>query len=146
ARPGLLAVQDPPAVLLLRPGAKAGEVAARVGLAEALAEDELAAENLLDVLLLLPRRAVDQQRWREKGHAQPPEDDRGPGACHLLLVYGLHHGRRGAASGLLRPRQLQPAGLVQAALPLALDLLLLVFAVAADPAVAKRNRKVGLEP
>src|SRR5207253_11159483 len=45
ARPGLLAAERPFAVTSFGPGTQAREVAARVRLAEALAEDQLAAED-----------------------------------------------------------------------------------------------------
>src|ERR1700675_912940 len=76
ARPGLLSVEDPMAVASLGACAQPGQVAPRVGLAEALAEDELAAEDLLDVLVLLPGRSVDEERWSEEAHAKPSEDHR----------------------------------------------------------------------
>src|SRR5205814_10704383 len=98
ARPCLLPVQHPLAVLALGAGAQAREVAARVGLAESLAEDQLAAEDAVDVLVLLPLSAVSNKRRRKERHAEPAEDDRGAGARHLLLVDRLHHRRRAAAA------------------------------------------------
>src|SRR5216683_3740915 len=145
ARPGLLPVQHPSAVLVLGTRAQAREVAARVGLAESLAEDQVAAEDPIDVLVLLPLCAVSEQRRREKRHAEPAQDHRRAGASHLLLVDRLHH-RRGAAAALFRPAELQPAGLVERALPAALDVLIVVLAVAAYAPVAPLGRQVLVKP
>src|SRR6185437_8647725 len=131
---------------LLRPRPQAGEVAARVGFAEALAADDLAAEDLLDVRLLLPGRAVHDQCWGEQAHPQPAEDDRRARVRHLLLVDRLHDRGRAAAAGLPGPRQLQPAALVEPALPIPLQLGVVVFAVATHPAVAPLGREVDPEP
>src|SRR5262249_53961350 len=109
ARPGLLSVQDPFAVAPLGPGAQTGEVAAGVGLAEALAEDELAAQDLLDVSRFLPVRSQRSQRRRQQRHAEPAQDSRRSGGGHLLLVDRLHDGRRAPATGLLGPAELEPA-------------------------------------
>ena len=125
AGPGLLAGEHPLAVAPLGAGAKSGEIASRVRLAETLAEDQLAAQDLLDVSLLLPVGAESHQRRREQRHTQAAQDARSTRLRHLLLVDRLHHGRRAAASGFFRPPQLQPSALVKAPLPVALDFGLL---------------------
>jgi len=68
------------------------------------------------------------------------------GLGHLLLVDRLHYGRGATTSGDLRPAEVQPASLVQAPLPPALDLGLLFLAVAACGAVAPLRRQVAVEP
>src|SRR5207302_801978 len=80
--------------------------------------------------LFLPVAPKRHQRGCEQGHAETPEDARSPSRRHLLLVDRLHHRRCAAASRLLRPAELQPAALIQAALPLALDLCVLLLTVA----------------
>src|SRR5260370_19701131 len=120
ARPGLLTVEDPVPVSSFRACAQTRQVAPRVRLAEALAEVEVAGEDLLDVGVLLPLRPVDEQSRREEAHPKAAQD--GGRACldHLLLVNGLHHGGRLAAARLLGPGELQPAAFVKAPLPLTL--------------------------
>src|SRR5206468_1303053 len=146
AGPGLLPVQHPPAVLALGARAQAGEVAARIWLAESLAEDQVAAEDPIDVLVLLPLSAVSQKRRGEKRHAEPAEDLWRAGASHLLLVYRLHHRRGPAAARHFRPAELQPSGLVEHALPAALEVLVIVLAIAAHPTVTPLGRQVLVEP
>ena len=146
ARPCFLAVQHPSAVLALGARAQARQVAARVGLAESLAEDQVAAENPVDVLVLLPLGAMSNKRRRKERHAEPAEDDRRAGARHLLLVDRLHHRGRGAAARLFRPAELEPAALVEHALPAPLDVLVVVLAIASHAPVAPLGRQVLVEP
>ena len=146
ARPGLLAAERPFAVTSFGPRTQAREVAARVRLAEALAEDQLAAEDLLDIRLFLPVAPERDQRRCQQGHAESAEDARRARPRHLLLVDRLHHRRCAAASRLLRPAELQPAALVQAALPLALDLCVLLLTVAPGGAVPPLGGQVAVEP
>src|SRR5229473_363915 len=102
ARPGLLPVQDPVPVVALRPSAQARQVAACVGLAEALAEVQVARKDLLDVCVLLPLRSMDEKSRRQEADAKPAEDDGRPRLLHLLLVDRLHDRGRLAAARLLR--------------------------------------------
>src|ERR1700737_2443361 len=146
ARPCLLAVQNPFTVALLGARPQAGEVAARVGFAEPLAEDQLAVEDLVDVSLLLPRRSVYEERGGEQAHTEAPEDDRRTGLRHLLLVDRLNDGRGGAAPCLERPRQLQPPSVVKPALPLPLEVGLILLAEASDAATPPLGREVEIEP
>src|SRR5919204_1622781 len=145
-RPGLLAPQHPSAVAPLGPGAQACQIAASVGLAEPLAEDQLTAEDLLHVLLLLPLAPHRHERRRQQRHAKAAEDAGGARANHLLLVDGLHHRRRAATAGFHRPAELQPAALVKPALPFALDLGVLLFAVPPFAVLAPGRGEVGAEP
>ena len=146
AGPRLLAAEHPFPIATLGSRAQSGEVAPGVRLAEALAEDELAAEDLLDVGLFLPVAPKRHERGCEQGHAETPEDARSPSRRHLLLVDRLHHRRCAAASRLLRPAELQPAALIQAALPLALDLCVLLLTVAPGGAVPPLGGQVAVEP
>ena len=146
ARPGLLAAERPFAVTSFGPRTQAREVAARVRLAEALAEDQLAAEDLLDIRLFLPVAPERDQRRCQQGHAESAEDARRARPRHLLLVDRLHHRRRAATSHVLRPAKLQPAAFVQAPLPFALDFGLLFLAEATRGTVPPLRGQVGLEP
>src|SRR2546426_5130398 len=146
ARPRLLSVQDPTAIPRLGSRSQAGQVTAGVGLAEALAEDQLTAEDLLDIRLTLPGRPKDEQGRSQQAHPEPAQDDGSSSLGHLLLVDGLHDGRGGTATRLDRPGELQPACLMQATLPLPLKVALLLLAVAPDAAVPPLLRKVALEP
>src|SRR5258708_2125575 len=74
------------------------------------------------------------------------EDDGGPGLGHLLLVKGLHQGRGGSPACLARPRQLQPATVMELSLPLPLERAVVVLAVAPDSAVPPLGREVEIEP
>src|SRR5205807_8129215 len=132
AGPDLLAVQHPLAVPAHGACLQVVEVAAGVGLAEALAEDQLAGEDLLQVSLLLPVAAVHAEERRQQRDAEASDYRRGAGAHHLRLIDGLHDGRRAAAAALLGPGQRQPAALVETPLPVALDALFLFFAIPAD--------------
>src|SRR5258708_32748734 len=142
----LLAVQHPLAVVLFRTRPQTREVAARVGLAEPLAEDQLAAEDLVDVGLLLPLRSVDEQGGREQADPEAAEDDRSAGLRHLLLIDRLHDRGRGPAAGLERPRELQPPALVELALPLPLEVGVVVLAKAAHAAVTPLGGGGSLQP
>src|SRR5437660_5832884 len=146
ARPGLLSAEDPLAVATLGSRTQAREVAAGIRLAEALAEDKLAAKALFVVRLLLPVGAMRDEGRREKGHTEATQDARRTRLGHLLLVDRLHYGRGATTSGDLRPAELQPASLVQPPLPPALVLGLLFLAVAACDAVAPLRRQVAVEP
>src|SRR5713226_4476813 len=145
-RPGLLTVEDPVPIVPFRPGAQTRQVTARVGLAEALAEVQVAGEDLLDVGVLLPLRSVDEQGGREEAHAEPSQDDGRSRLLHLLLVNGLHDRGRLATARLLGPGELQPAGFVKAALPLTLEIGLLVLSKPPHSAVAPLCREVAIEP
>src|SRR6184192_2903942 len=146
ARTRLLAAEHPPAIALFRAGAQARQVAARVWLAEALAEDQLAAEDLLHVRVLLPLASEAGERGRQQGHSEAAQDARRARTRHLLLVDGLHYRRGAAAADLRRPAELQPAALVQLALPVALEVGVLLVAVTAFAVLPPRGRKVGLQP
>ena len=146
AGPCLLAAEDPLPIAALGSRAQSGEVAPGVWLAKALAEDELAAEDPLDVGLFLPVAPQRHERGREQGHPETAEDAGGSGRGHLLLVDRLHHRRGAAPSRLFGPAELQPAALVQAPLPLALDLGLLFLPVAAGGTVPPLGGQVALEP
>ncbi|HEV2032979.1 MAG TPA: hypothetical protein VGU71_02080 [Candidatus Dormibacteraeota bacterium] len=125
---------------------QSGQITSGIGFAESLAEDELAAEDLLDVGVLLPRRPVDEQRGCEQAHPQAAEDHGGACLRHLLVIDRLHDRAGPSSAALARPRQLEPAPLVEAALPLALNLLVRVLPIAAHAAVAPLGRKVAIEP
>src|SRR6266571_1000356 len=146
ARPGLLPVQDPAPITPFGAGSQAGEVAAGVGLAEPLAEDELAAEDLFDVGLALPGGPVDEKRGRQQADPEAPQDDWCAGLRHLLLVDGLHDRSGPPPAGFRRPGELQPAGFEEAALPLPLQIAFLLFAVTPDAPVAPLLREVAIEP
>ena len=146
ARPGLLAAEHPLAVAALGARAQTGQVASRVGLAESLAEDELAAQDLLHVSILLPLGAVGDERWREQRHAKAAEDSRRARLRHLLLVDRLHDRRGAAPADLLRPTELQPPAGVELALPLALKAGVLFVAVPALPVLPPRLGQVRFQP
>ncbi len=137
ARPGLLAVQDPVPVLPFRASAQAGQVATGVGLAEALAEVQVAGKDLLDICVLLPLRPVDEQSRREEAHPKASQNGGRAGLLHLLLVNGLHHGGRLATARLLGPGELQPSGFVKPALPLTLEVGLLFLSKTAHSTVSR---------
>jgi len=145
-RPRLLAVEDPGSVALLGACPEAGEVAACIGLAEPLAEDELAAQDLVDIGIFLLLRSMHQQRGSEQAHSEAAQDDGGSGLRHLLLVDGLHHRGCRATTGLAGPGQLQPPALVELALPLALELSLVVLAESPHSAMPPFGREVEIEP
>ena len=67
-RPDLLAIDEEVIALVLGPRLEAGEVGARVGLGVELAPDLLGRQDLLEVPLLLPVRAVD-----DEGRPDEPE-------------------------------------------------------------------------
>ena len=146
ARPRLLAGQQPLAVALLGARAQTREVAARVGLAESLTEDDFAAEDLLDVGLLLPGASVGDESWSEQRDAQPAEDARCAGAGELFLVDRLHDRRRATAARLRGPAELEPSTVMEPALPCSLELGVLFLAVPALARLRPVLRQVGLEP
>src|SRR5919202_193928 len=122
---------------MCRPGARP---------AEALTEDELSGEDLVQVRVLLPVAAVHAQQRGEQAHPEAAEDRRRAGAGQLFLVDRLHHWRGAPAASLLGPGEGQPAALVETPLPLALDVLVLLLPVAAHATVAPLHWEVGLEP
>src|SRR5256885_6154796 len=146
ARPGLLAVQDPLPVAPLRARAQPCEIATGVGLAETLAEDQLAAQDLLEVGFFLPGSPVRDQGGGEKRDPQPSQDSRSAGLGKLLLIDRLHDRRRTAASGFLGPPELEPAARVEPPLPLPLKVGVLLVPVTTSAALAPIARKVRLEP
>src|SRR5256885_5681763 len=146
ARPCLLAAQDPLSVAPLRTRAQPCEIAPGVGLAESLAEDQLAAQDLLEVGLFLPGSPVRNQGRGEKRDTQPSQDSGSAGVGKLLLVDRLHDRRRTAASGFLGPPELEPASLVQPPLPVPLKLGVLLVPVTTLAALAPLARKVRFEP
>ncbi len=146
ARPGFLSAEYPLAVSPLRLCSQSGEVAARVGLAETLAEDQLAAQDLVDVGLFLPGGAVRQEGWRQERHAEATEDAGRAGFRHLLLVDRLHHRRRASTAGLFGPSELQPAALVELALPFPLQLRVLFVAIASLSVLSPVPREIRVEP
>src|SRR5438309_10387501 len=103
-RPGFLPAEDPFAVALLGLRAKSGQVASRIGLAEALAEDHLSAQDLLDVRLLLPVGTHGYERRGEEGDAEAAEDARRADASHLRLVDRLHDRGGGPPARFPGPR------------------------------------------
>ena len=109
--------------LVLDPGARGGEVAAGVGLGEALAPDLLGAEDLREVALLLLLRAPgDDRRAR---HAEPDHPDvrRRLGARELFEEDGLVAVRRTRAAVLLRPGETGVACGAELLAPLAVGVL-----------------------
>src|SRR5207247_9955017 len=104
------------------------------------------AEDQTGGLGLLPLSAVSQGRGGARRRAAPAGDCRRAGASHLLLVYRRHHRRGPAAARHFRPAELQPSGLVEHALPAALEVLVIVLAIAAHPTVTPLGRQVLVEP
>ena len=108
-RPHLLAVDDPLVAVELGPGLEAGQVAAGVGLAEALAPGDGPVQDPRDELLLLLLGAPLQDGRADQGVAEEvgPQGRLGPG--ELLVQHdGLHEGEALAAV-LGGPRRADPA-------------------------------------
>src|SRR5205807_7009539 len=108
--------------------------------------DQLAGQDLLQVLLPLPVGSMDQQSRREQRDAQGADDRRRPRVRQLFLVDGLHYRGGRPPAGGLRPAELQPAAFVQTPLPVAADVIVLVIAITADAAVPPLRRQVLLQP
>ncbi len=115
--PDLLAVDDPGVTVALGPGAQAGQVGAGAGLAVELAPQLIAAQDGIEVLLLLLGGAVG-----DEGRADHVHRDRQHAGRHveLALLLGEDAGlvRRAAPPPVrLGPRDARPAAVIQRALP-----------------------------
>ena len=117
AGPDLLAVDD--VVVAVEHGARLeiGEVAARVGLGEALAPDLLGGEDLGQVPLALGRRAMAHDGRGRRGQPAPVERLRRLCARHLLVEDDLLHDRGAAPPVLGRPVHAHVARAVEPPLP-----------------------------
>src|ERR1700704_6326453 len=109
--------------LVLDPRPRGREVAAGVGLGEALAPDLVGHQDLREVALLLLVGAPRDDR--RAGHAEPDHAEvrRSFGARELLEEDRLVAVRRAGAAVLLRPRQACVAGLAELVAPLAVRVL-----------------------
>jgi hypothetical protein len=145
--PDLLAGDAEAAVLLHRLGLERGEVGAGFGLGEPLAPDLLSREDRLEEPLLLVLGAMRDHHRPAHHQAQ---DVRGPRRLRprqLLTEDRLLDQRRTPAAVLLRPGDPRPAGHVELALPLALELeLRLVAAARRRPGVVVRDPGANLVP
>src|SRR6266508_3293686 len=112
--PDLLAIDDVAAIPSLGPGLDTGQVTARVGLREALAEEVLGREDARQVGPLLRFARVGNER--RTGHVEPYgiRELGGPRAGHLLVEDRLLHDRGPAAAvscGPLEPDIARPVEL-----------------------------------
>src|SRR5712691_6320981 len=89
---------------------------------------------------------MDEERRRKEAHTQATEDGGCAGLCHLLLIDGLHDRCGAKPARLARPRQPQPATLVQEMLPAPLHCLVCVLAIAAHAAVTPLGREISIQP
>ena len=116
-RPDLLPVDDEAVALEARRRADAGEIGAGTGLREPLAPDLVGREERLQVARLLRVGAARDDR--RPGHPEPDHADvrRRLGARLLLEVDRLEPRREPAPAVLLRPRDPDPAAVVERAAP-----------------------------
>ena len=153
ARPDLLPVDSELIPREDRPGAQGRQVRTRLGLAEELAPDLLAAEHGLQVALPLGVRAEANQR-RAHQRDRRVEEAVGDVEAGLLLAedQGLG-GRAPAPPEFRRPGDGRPAALVEGSLPVAHARV--VFAVGLFPSPTRPQRpifrapparRVGLQP
>ena len=143
-RPDLLPVEHEAVAVAARGGADAGEVRAGVRLREPLAPDLVGRQQRLEVArLLLLGPAADDRRPRHP-EADHPDVRRRLGPRLLLEVDRLEAGRQPPAAVLRRPRDPDPAAVVERAAPPA-DLGP-VEASAAAAVAAKLVREVLVEP
>src|SRR5262249_33356875 len=117
AGPDLLAVDDEVVALVLGTSAQARQVRAGVRLRVELAPHLLGREDLLEVALLLLRRAVHDDRRPDEADAEAMDGRRRVRARHLVCGDRLLHRRRSAAAVLLGPAHADVAGLVHRAMP-----------------------------
>ena len=117
AGPDLLPEDLPSAVFEHGPGGEGGEVAARVRLAEELAPDLLAAEDLGEEALLLSGAAVSDDRWARPAGPDDGDRARRAGAGQLQRDQVVLKWPCPAAAVLGRPGRRSPAALGQPALP-----------------------------
>ena len=143
-RPDLLSVEDEAIAVEPGGGANAGEIGAGARLREALAPDLVRREERLQVAGLLRLGAAGDDR--RPGHPEADHADvRRPFGPRLLLeVDRLEAGRQAAPAVLLRPRDADPAAVVQRPAPRAH--LGAVEARLAAAMAAKLVGQVGVEP
>ena len=101
------------------PGGQAGEVGAGARLGEALAPDDLVAQQRPDDVPLLLVGADRHDGRAEEGQPERVDGQRGVGPGHLLVVDGLLRRGAAAAAVLLRPVDAGASGQRLVALPLA---------------------------
>src|SRR5438093_12463655 len=109
AGPDLGAVDPVPPADLLRPRADGSEVGARVRLAHADGEGQLAARDPRQEALALLLGAEAQQERTALPVGDPMRGDGSPGRQHLLEHHVPLQGRALVPPVLLRPRQADPA-------------------------------------
>ncbi len=107
AVPDLRPVDHPLVAVTDRAGAQTGQIGARVGLGVAEREDDLAARDPRQELLLVLLGAVphDHRRYRRHGEVRPWH----AGVLELGHQQVLVHGRQAEAAVLRRPVQPEPA-------------------------------------
>ena len=134
-RPHLLPVDEEVVAAILDPRADGRQVAACVGLREALAPDLLGAQDLREVALLVGLTAPRHDRRPRHAEADHAEVRRCLGARRLLEEDRLVAVRRAGPAELLRPGETRVPGLAEQAAPLAVGVL--------EPATAAPLRALG---
>ena len=142
--PHLLAVDDEAVAVLLGPRGERSEVAAGAGLGEQLAPHVVGAERGAQVLVLLRRRAVAQDRPAGEHEADHVQHRRHPGAGALDQPRCLVVVAQPAAAVLDGPVDPGVAGLEQPPLPRHAGVDQLGRADGA--VVGRRNVTVGIQP